>query len=235
MIDFHSHILPKLDDGSKSSDMSVQMLSMSYGYGVTTMVATPHFYIHRNDVDNFLKARESSYRALRHKIEISGANDIPEIRLGAEVYYFQNLAALPDIEKLCIEGTSHLLLEMPFEKWTDKMIEQVEKLIYDRQITPIIAHLDRYLAWQKGTDAVETLISMGALIQLNGDYINGFLTKGNALKLIKNGTVSLLGSDCHNMGERAPNLGKSFNIIQKKLGQAPLDKIDRCGCKVLGL
>lgn len=234
MIDFHSHVLPRLDDGSKSSDMSVKMLEISASHGITTMVATPHFYISHSNVEPFLNHREGSYQALMRKIKELG-RDLPEIRLGAEVYYFSNLSALPDIEKLCIQGTSHLLLEMPFEKWSEKTLREVEKLIYDRRITPIIAHLDRYLPWQQGTGSVNELISMGAVIQLNGEYINGFLTKTKALNLIKSGVVSLLGSDCHNLDKRAPNLDKSFDIIKKRLGQEALDRIDGCGREILGI
>ncbi len=234
MIDFHSHILPKLDDGSKSSDMSVSMLLLSASYGITTMVATPHFYIRHNNVESFLEHREGSYHALMHKIKAQNLN-VPDIRLGAEVYYFSNLSALPEIDKLCIQNTSYLLLEMPFEKWTGKMLNEVEKLVYDRRITPIIAHLDRYLAWQNGTSAVDELLSMGAVIQLNGDYINGFLTRKKALDLIRNGVVSLLGSDCHDMDKRAPNLDKTFKIIRSKCGQDTLDRIDRCGREILGI
>lgn len=234
MIDFHSHILPKLDDGSKSSDMSVKMLEMSALHGITTIVATPHFYIRHNDVVSFLNHREASYHALMHKLRGTEKN-VPQIRLGAEVYFFSSLSALPEIDKLCIENTSYLLLEMPFEKWTSKMLGEVEKLVYDRRITPIIAHLDRYLTWQRGSSAVEELLSMGAVIQLNGDYINGFLTRNKALNLIKSGIVSLIGSDCHNMDNRAPNLDKAFAIIRNKCGQDALDRIDRCGREILGL
>ena len=78
-------------------------------------------------------------------------------------------------------------------------------------------------------------MGLGAVIQMNGEYINGFFTRGSALKLIKNGTVSLLGSDCHNLDTRAPNLDKSFRIIRDKCGQKTLDKIDAYGREILGI
>ena len=51
MIDIHSHVLPGIDDGSKSVDMSLAMLKESYKQGVDTVVATPHFYIKENTID----------------------------------------------------------------------------------------------------------------------------------------------------------------------------------------
>jgi protein-tyrosine phosphatase len=234
MIDFHSHVLPRIDDGSKSSDMSIDMLTRSYNYGIDVMVATPHFYIKHDTVDRFLKHRKASYDALRDKINAVNAG-VPELRLGAEVYYFGSISAFPELDKLCIEDTRYLLLEMPFSEWTSSMLLEVEKLVYDCNITPIIAHLDRYLDYKKNTDCVSALLSTGALIQMNGEYVNGLFTRTKALKLINNGTISLLGSDCHNLDKRAPNLDKTFDIIRKRCGQDTLDRIDKCGRSVLGI
>lgn len=232
MIDFHSHILPKLDDGSKSSEMSLQMLQLSYAHGIDVMVATPHFYIKHNTVDRFIGSRDASYKALVKRINESGA-DVPEIILGAEVYYFGNIASLPELERLCIGTTRYLLLELPFEEWTQKIITDCEKLVYDCKIIPVIAHLDRYLTYQKHNNYIQELLNMGAVIQMNGEYINGILTRRKALALIKSGVVSLLGSDCHNMGKRLPNLDKTFKIILDKCGQETLSRIDRCGREIL--
>jgi protein-tyrosine phosphatase len=238
MIDFHSHVLPRIDDGSKSSDMSVDMLKRSYDYGIDVMVATPHFYIKHDTIDKFLKHREASYNALQTKLEKIGNGGhvgVPELRLGAEVYYFGNISAFPELDKLCIEGTRYLLLEMPFSEWTSSMLLEVERLAYDCNITPIIAHLDRYLDYKKNVDSIDTIVKTGALIQMNGEYVNGLFTRTKALKLIKSGVISLLGSDCHNLDKRAPNLDKTFDIIRKKCGQDTLDRIDRCGRSVLNI
>ena len=234
MIDFHTHVLPCIDDGSRGTDMSMDMLQASYNYGIDVMVATPHFYIRHNDVQSFLRHRHDSYRALMHKAE-SRNTPIPDIRLGAEVFFFAGMSSLEDLDKLCIEGTRYLLLEMPFMEWSEKVISEVEKLVYDCSITPIIAHLDRYLSYQSGNDHIMDLIRLGALIQMNGDYVNGLFTRKKAIDLIKDGVVSLLGSDCHNMQKRAPNLGKTFDIIRRKCGQETLDRIDSCGREILNL
>jgi protein-tyrosine phosphatase len=172
---------------------------------------------------------------LQDKINTVSDVGVPEIRLGAEVYYFGSISAFPELDKLCIEGTRHLLLEMPFSEWTSTMLLEVERLVYDCNITPIIAHLDRYLDYRKNIDCVDRLVKMGALIQMNGEYVNGLFTRTKALRLIKSGVISLLGSDCHNLDKRAPNLDKTFDIIRKKCGQEMLDRIDRCGRGVLNI
>ena len=54
MVDFHTHILPQMDDGSQSVEQTLQMLSFLADQGVKTVVATPHFYAHRDQPDAFL-------------------------------------------------------------------------------------------------------------------------------------------------------------------------------------
>ena len=55
MIDFHSHILPGIDDGSKNTQMSLAMIEEEKKQGVHTIVATPHFYADEDSVERFLK------------------------------------------------------------------------------------------------------------------------------------------------------------------------------------
>ena len=68
---------------------------------------------------------------------------------------------------------------------------------------------------------------------MNGEYINGFFTKSKALNMIREGKVQLLGSDCHNLDKRCPNLGKTFSTIEKKLGQDFVDKINKIGYDII--
>ena len=210
MIDVHSHILPKIDDGSKSVEMSIEMMKQSYAQGIDTMIATPHFYISHIDVEHFVKRRQNAYDTL---VEAS---------------------VFDDLEKLTVNNNGeYLLLEMPFSKWNDKILREVESLMYDRKLKVIIAHIERFIDFQKGTNYINELLSLGPLVQMNGEYINGFFTKSKALSMIKDGKVHLLGSDRHNLDKRCPNLGKAFNIIEKKLGQDFVDKINKIGYDII--
>ena len=234
MIDFHSHILPRIDDGSKSSEMSLEMLAASYEYGVRTMVATPHFYISHNTAEKFTQKRAASYESLTQHINKQD-KPLPDIILGAEVYYFRGISHYDGLDKLKIGNTNYMLLEMPFERWSEKTLTEVNDITEETGLIPVIAHIDRYIDFQKGTDNIDRLISMGVPIQMNADYVNTFFTRSKAIKLIKDGTVTLLGSDCHNMDSRKPNLGQALAIITKKCGQEAVDDIISESKKILGL
>lgn len=236
MIDFHSHILPGIDDGSKSVAMSVEMLKKSYDCGIDTMVATPHFYIRHNNVENFLAKRQQSAESLMDALKsrqlVMGSN-VPKIVYGAEVYYFGSIGNFDNLKELTIGGTNYMLLEMPFVRWNSKVLSDVEKIIDNQGITPIIAHMERYIDANKGTTYINDLLSLDVIVQMNGEFFNSFFTRKKAVELLKSGVVRLLGSDCHNMDKRQPNLDKTFGIIRKKCGQNILDEMDSLGRKIL--
>ena len=72
MIDFHTHILPKMDDGSKSTEESIAMLKMQAEQGIRWVVATPHFYAEHESPQDFLQRRNHSYQSLQKEIERQG-------------------------------------------------------------------------------------------------------------------------------------------------------------------
>ena len=86
VIDFHSHILPGVDDGSKNLEQSLAMLQMEAAQGIKRVVATPHFYAQHDKPEKFLRKREEAQRQLRQLI--SENPGLPELSIGAEVYYF---------------------------------------------------------------------------------------------------------------------------------------------------
>ena len=116
-IDFHSHILPAMDDGAINTDISLKMLSRLAQDGVDTVVLTPHFYRRDEDIPSFIKRRDAAYRQLcEAAVELEKC---PRLLLGAEVYYYPSLSADPDFGQLTIEGTDYVLLELPFEHFYD--------------------------------------------------------------------------------------------------------------------
>ena len=115
MIDFHSHVLPKLDDGSRSTKESIDMMRRAVSQGITAMVATPHFYADRETPKEFLKRREESWKRLREACEEE--DGLLSLYSGAEVRMFPGVAGMEELPELAIKGTSYILLEMPFEVW----------------------------------------------------------------------------------------------------------------------
>lgn len=224
MIDFHSHILPEIDDGSKSADESIEMLKLLKDQGVTKVVATPHFYANKESVKSFLARRESSYK----KIEAYINESLPDIVPGAEVRYYDGISHLDDLNKLCISGTDLLLLEMPSTKWTEYVLRELIALASKGDITVVLAHIERYIRLQP-QGLFKKLLDSGILMQISSDYVYEFLTRRKALKLLADEQVRFIGTDCHDMKHRPPDMDKAVEIISKKLGRDFLDYFVHCG------
>lgn len=228
MIDWHAHILPGIDDGSQSVEESVKLLNMQSEQGVEVVIATPHFCAEKESVEQFLHRREKSFQCLQKEM----ASDLPKILLGAEVQYYSGISQLQDIKKLCIEGTSLLLLEMPFSDWTEYTVREVIKLAHSGSVTVILAHVERYLSFQNKA-VWKRFSESGILMQVNASFFLELKTKRKALKLLENADVRFVGSDCHNVTSRPPRFGEAFDVIQKKLGEQFIDQMQRYGYSLL--
>ena len=210
MIDFHTHILPGMDDGSSSSEESIEMLKALESQGVDGVVLTPHFYAYKTDMNTFLKTRRDSFDRLVSEMR---KNDVKvDLYLGAEVLYFNELWRVDDLQQLCIEGTKYLVLEMPFSKWSDAMINGVGKLV-SRGYNPIIAHFNRYVRIHKSTRQVQELVNAGAMLQLNCNCFENPFKRSWASSMLKKGMVSALGTDCHDMKGRKPDYSVAYSYI----------------------
>ena len=141
MIDFHSHILPEMDDGSRSLSESMEMLLASKEQGINTMVATSHYYQSRESIDDFLTRREKSFNRL---MEHSHDFQIPDLRLGAEVANFSGMSKMENLQQLKIQGTECILIEMPFSIWTSSNINEIYSIIIILDLILILAHVERY-------------------------------------------------------------------------------------------
>lgn len=200
MIDLHTHILPEIDDGSRSVSESISLLEEEGRQGVDTVFLTPHFYAEENNPVSFLKNR---YRAWR-KLEPYLFPGLPAVRLGAEVQYFEGICAVEDIRHLRIVGTDYLLLEMPFSRWSDRMTSDVMELSDRYGLRVILAHIERYLAKQR-PEIWKILRANGVLMQSNVSFFTGRKTRKLAIAMLERGEIHFLGSDCHSMGNRRPN------------------------------
>ena len=214
MIDFHTHILPGIDDGSTSVQESVRMLKALEMQGVESVVLTPHFYAYKTDITSFLEERKMSFDSLVKRLKEE--NIRMNMYLAAEVLYFEELWRVDNLESLCISGTKYIMLEMPFSKWTDSMISGVEKII-SRGLTPVIAHFERYARIHRSMDRIYELVNIGAMLQINCDWFGKPLLRRWVASMLKNGIVSAIGTDCHNMEKRAPNYKVASDFIEKKL------------------
>lgn len=227
MIDWHTHMLPKMDDGSRDAAESISLLKMLSQQGVDTVVATPHFLANDESVDVFLKRRKNAFDQLQTQLP----EDAPKIVLGAEVKYYQGIGRMSELEKLCIEGSKLLLLEMSMSRWTEYTVRELVELSGSRDVTLLLAHVERYWKLQSN-DTWERLYDSGILMQVNASFFTGIGTRRRALQMLKDGAVQFIGSDCHNVTSRPPNIGKAFEIIEKKLGDDFLNQMNEYGYSV---
>lgn len=224
MIDWHSHVLPQMDDGSQSAEESSALLRMLSAQGVDVVIATPHYYAEKEGLCDFLMRRERSVRILSDRL----SQETPRILLGAEVRYYSGISAMENIRALCIEGTSLLLLEMPFARWTEYTVREVLKLSHHQGITVVLAHIERYLSLQDKS-VWKRLEDSGVFMQMNAGCFLRFSTKKRALRLLKNGKVQFIGSDCHDRMSRPPRIGSACEVISKRLGERFLHQMNEYG------
>lgn len=229
MIDWHTHLLHNIDDGSKDLKESLYILKSLSEQNVKIAIATPHFFANYETVEDFLLRRNKAYTELKKNI-FEGA---PEIRLGAEVRYYSGISKMKDLDKLCIEGTNLLLLEMPFSKWTEYVVKELIELSASGNIRLVLAHIERYLKFQEKS-TWQRLYESGILMQFNASFFNNLLTRRKALNFLKNNKVHFIGSDCHNMDSRPPKISKTFELIEKKLGNKFISLYNKYSVSMLG-
>lgn len=232
MIDFHSHVLPGIDDGAKSVDDSIALIRMLQSQKITDLVLTPHFYPDRQSADQFLLNRD---RSLKRLSEALGEQE--EIRLypGAEVYCSEYLLIAQDLNPLCIKGTRLLLLELPFSRtWSSDVWRIIKKLVESHSITPVIAHVERYPIVQKHpSKLLGGLIDAGCILQVNCDSFVHSSMKNKMLKWLDYGMIHLLGTDCHDIDKRPPLMKDACEIIVRELGERALEKLETNSSRLL--
>ena len=198
--------------------MTRDMLMLEKEQGVDLVIATPHFYAHRTGVDQFLKKRGD---ALAKVMELKASEPgLPEIKVGAEIYYFAGIGRAEHISELAIGDTDMILLELPFRPWDREVLTDIRELKERQNLKVILAHVERYRDMQKDKSLYEDVLDEGDIIQMNsGSFIEaGMLKRRNLLKTADSGRKLILGSDCHNMSSRRPNLQEGLDILDKKFG-----------------
>jgi len=227
--DMHGHFLPEMDDGSRSTEESVQMLRAAYEQGVRYMCATPHYYPVET-VDAFLSRRQKAADALERKMA-GQTEPLPRICYGAEVAFRVGLENETQLDKLCLGKSRYLLLEMPFVRWGKDVIRSLHNICNTRGVIPIIAHLERYLGRQSA-QSIHQLLQADVLVQVNTGQFERCISRRKACGLLRSGVVQLLGSDCHNTTDRAPNMGAAVEYLQKHGMQDVLEHINRLSADI---
>ena len=207
LYDMHCHILPEVDDGSRSMEESLKILEMEYNDGVTRILLTPHF---RYDMfETPLEKIREQYAALTAKVGERWPD--MDLRLGCELHRSLDMAeCLQEGKRLTLNGSRYVLLEFSGRDPRSMIFDRTRDLLNAGYI-PILAHVERYPPLHDNPGLLAELKDMGAYLQVNADTISGkdgIRQKWFARKLMKKDLIDFVGSDGHDLGRRAPHMGE---------------------------
>lgn len=193
--DIHNHILPGIDDGSKSVDQSLEMLNIYANLGIQKLITTPHIYkdLYPNTQHNI----QTAYTILR---EASKNHSVEIIGYAAEYMvdeFFMNEINTETALLTCFKN--YVLIEIPF--FGDlRRLNEVIFIMLNKGYLPILAHPERYTALQTIKD-IENLKQKGIHMQLNALSLIGFYgpeIQKKASQWLQKGLYDLIGTDAHN-------------------------------------
>jgi protein-tyrosine phosphatase len=230
-IDFHSHILPGIDDGAANTEESLKMLNKLYDDGVRAVALTPHFYRNHNNISRFLKKRKISFDKLSEAA--ARKKNIPQLLLGCECFYYPSLFE-EDVLSLCLEDTNFLMLELPFEKFSDRLLISLQNSINRSGCQIIFAHIERYLEFNSLDVISEFVSDNNILCQMNCDSLanSNIFNRKKLFRLFERNMIQLVGTDAHGVQKRPPQFADAERIINK-YNPDLMKKLCRCGEMVL--
>ena len=214
MVDLHSHLIWGIDDGSKSKEMTVNMLKQAVKGGTKKIVLTPHYLpgyyeVPINEVKE--KAKELSLLAKEYGLDI-------KVYFGQEVYFLENILEYYENKLIgTINESRYMLIEFNMRNFS---VEEVIYILYELQlegIVPVIAHPERYYMFIKNPSLINEFIEEGFLFQLNIGSITGDFgkeVKKTAEIFLKNKIYSFFGSDAHRDEKRNPNMSIGIEALK---------------------
>lgn len=205
MIDLHSHLLPGMDDGSRSVEQSVEVLGQMAGVGIEIVALTPH--LKASEIDRFghdaLEQRSEVLEVLR-----GSAPAVPKLEVGFEILLDQPLpqAALDD-RSYALAGSRYYLVEFPLSVATGPAATALSRIAAGGAM-PIVAHPERYQACTVAS--VRGWKDVGALMQVDATTLTRPTTRGRrARELVTAGLADIIAADNHGDG-RLVATGKRY-------------------------
>jgi protein-tyrosine phosphatase len=193
--DFHSHLIPAVDDGAQTEEDSFMLLKGFSGLGFRKVITTPHVMsdYYRNTPETILAGRERLQ-------QICKENNLDlEIGAAAEYYMDEGFVGKLGKEKLLTLGDNYLLFEISYINPP----ENIMKVVFDMKVAgykPLLAHPERYPFWYNKFEVYEELKEHGVFFQINTISLGGYYGPGAkkiAEKMIDAGMINFVGSDMH--------------------------------------
>jgi protein-tyrosine phosphatase len=219
MVDIHSHILPGIDDGSRSLDDSLALCRIAAEDGITTIVMTPHVMEFR--YPNTRETIEGPFELLAAAI---ASEKIPLILVpGSEVHVAADLVTrLRDGDLMTYnDNRKYMLLEFPFQQ----IVSGTEEIVYRLRlagVTPVIAHPERIGFFMDDHQRLESLLKLGALAQVTGGSLLGSFGEKSeraAWRMVERRLVHVVASDAHDQKHRRPELKAAAALLASKAGE----------------
>ncbi|MEC9488874.1 MAG: CpsB/CapC family capsule biosynthesis tyrosine phosphatase [Halanaerobium sp.] len=217
MIDIHTHILPGVDDGPDSMEVSLKIVRAAREQGITKMVATPHYL----EEGYQLTPEETGERVAKLQEAVDEAGVKVEILPGAEAYLTADLGKrVQDGLVTPINHSRYILVEFPMTY----VPAYVNNVFYDLKImgyTPIICHPERYSPIREKPDYLYEWLQDGILAQVNASSLLGVYgsrVRKAAEILVRNNLVQLIASDAHSTGRRKVNLKAGVSKLKGIVG-----------------
>ena len=219
MIDFHNHILPNIDDGSSSIEVSLEMLKFAERQGITDVVNTVH-YKHPKMIGKEVTFEEVNKKLEELQLLLNEKNIKIKLHLGAETFFYENLVELYDDKLATFSNGKYILIEF----LTNLLPKNQKEVLFElkmKGITPIIAHPERYTAVQQNINIVADWLESGCLIQIDAGSPIGLMGKKAKMAseiIIKNKWCQIIGSDAHDNKNRNFCIKNSLKYISLLIG-----------------
>lgn len=218
MIDLHCHILPGIDDGSKSLEMSLEMARIAVADGIRVTACTPHIYpgLYMNDAAGIVAARDALQAALdAHGIAL-------RLTTGADVHLVPGVVnALRAGTVPSLHGSRYVLLEPPHHVAPPRFAELVFDLVANGY-TPVITHPERLTWVENHFPTFVELTRQGAWMQVTAGALTGMFGSSAQYwgeRFVGEGLTHILATDAHSTGRRVPVLSEALAVAERLLGR----------------
>lgn len=232
MIDMHTHILPNIDDGSRSIEETFNMIKEAQEAGFEAVVATSHYmedYYETNKTE-----REVWVNAIYENLQTKNID--LKIYLGNEIYISENIIKLLEEGKTStINDTSYVLFEMPLNVEPMNLYDVIYEML-QYKLVPILAHPERYIFVQKEPELVYDLIQKGVLMQANyGSIIGQYGTIAQLIvkKFLENDMIHFLGTDAHRQNSIYTRMPKVLEELRGIVGEEKLEELTTINPKLV--
>ncbi len=225
MIDFHTHIIPNIDDGSRSEEETNSLLLEACNAGFDKIISTSHYYVSRYEAN--VAERKKSLKSISENFNMRNNKNM-EFFLGNEIFIVPNIIELIlECKASTINMTRYTLIELPLRNEVYNVKEILYSLL-EKKCKPVIAHPERYKVVQENPNYLIDLIEMGVLFQSNYASIIGYYgseAKKTVKKLLQANMIHFLGSDAHREGTIYPEIPKILKELEKIVGEKRLKEL----------